>query len=541
MDTDAAPVSPDWQEALPFADLARDGARVVKLGGRQIALFHRNDKVYACNNHCPHEAYPLKEGTLSEKSPGECVLTCNWHNWKFDLRTGKNLNYGDSVRVYPVEVRDGAVWVDLADAPAAERRAQALAAFEDAFDEDEFYRYDRLAREIARFEKAGGDPLDAISSAIGWSYDRLPDGMTHAHAAAPDWLRLRDRAARTPGEKLMPVLEIAGNLNWDTLKEPRHAYPDGDAPWDADAYVAAVDAEDEARAVAILRGGLDGGLGWDDMEPAFARAALAHYQDFGHSAIYILKTRQLLGYLGGQALEPLTLALTRALVQAWREDLIPEFRAYHTILKDWQPGTGEAIDAASLRGLNADKLMRAIAASGARPEVIYEALVGEAARHLLGLDLAWQDATDKGVRHNTTWLTITHELTFANACRHICERYPELWPAALLQMACFVGRNVTYILDEPPLDQWRVPDNDIPAFFERESRALLDHGQFEYIVTAHLVKTLTAIEDEITHAPDAPWHATAVAALNRFLHSPLKRRHPLRTANQAIDFVTNED
>ncbi|MEQ8665576.1 MAG: Rieske (2Fe-2S) protein [Rhodospirillales bacterium] len=537
MDTNVDPVPSDWHEALPFTELERDGARVVKLAGRQIALFHRGGAVYACNNHCPHEGYPLKEGTLS----GDCVLTCNWHNWKFDLRTGANLNYGDNVRIYPVEVRDGGVWVDLADPPAEQQRAAALAAFEDAFDEDEFYRYDRLAREIARFEKAGGDPLDAVAAAIGWTHARLPDGMTHAHAAAPDWLRLRDRVARTPGEKLMPVLEVAGHLNWDTLKEPRHPYAEAIGDWDADAYVAAVDGEDEDAAVAILRGGLHAGLGWDDVEPAFARAALAHYQDFGHSAIYVLKTRQLLDYVGADALEPLTLALTRALVQAWREDLIPEFRAYHDIVGEWQAGDGDAVDAAAWTNLNADKLMRAVAGSGARPEVIYDALVGLAARHLLGLDLKWQDATNNGVRHNTTWLTITHELTFANACRTICERYPELWPQALLQIACFVGRNVAYILDEPPLDEWRVTENDIPAFFERESRALLDHGQFEYIVTAHLVKTLTAIEDEVTHAPDAAWRDVAVAGLNRFLHSPLKRRHSLRTANQAIEFVTNED
>lgn len=536
MDKALASPATDWREALPLTELRAAGAKVAKIAGRQIAIFFRGGEVYACNNHCPHEGYPLKEGTLA----GECVLTCNWHNWKFDLRTGKNLNYGDDVRVYPIEVRDGTVWVDVADPPAAERRASALAALHDAFDEDEFYRYDRLARELARFEKAGGDPLDALGAAVGWTHDRLTDGMTHAHAAAPDWLRLRDGIAETESEALVPVLEIVGHLNWDTLKEKKHPYTEAVVAWDEELFVEAVDREDEDAAVAFVRGALNAGLGWDDVEPAFARAALAHYQDFGHSAIYVLKTRQLLEYLGDGAVEPLLLALTRALVQAWREDLIPEFRAYHDILGDWAAGRGGAFVAEGLSGLNADKLMREVAASNARPEAIYDGLMQLISRHLLGLDLKWQNGVDHSVRHNTTWLTITHELTFANACRRIAERYPTLWPQALLQIACFIGRNVAYMQDEPPFEDWRV-DGAPDAFFRREARRLLDHGQFEYIVSAHLVKVLTAAEDEIASRHDAPWQETLLAGVNRFLHSPLKRRHPLRTANQALDFVANED
>lgn len=525
-----------WHDAVGLTELRANGAKVVKIADRQIALFFRGGDIYACNNHCPHEGYPLKEGTMADT----CVLTCNWHNWKFDLRTGKNLGAGDDVRVYPIAVRDGRVWVDVADPPAAERQAAALGALRDAFDEDEFYRYDRLARELRRYEKAGGSALDAITAAVGWTYDRTADGMTHAHAAAPDWLRLRDRHAETPGETLMPVLEIIGHLNWDSLRAPEKPYPSDESPWDEDAFVAAVDAEDEANAVAHIRGALAAGLGWSSLERGFARAALAHYQDFGHSAIYVLKTRELLEHLGEDALEPLLLALTRALVLAWREDLIPEFRTYHDLLPDWCPGGADVFETEGLSGLNADKLMQAVAGSDARPDVIYHGLMGMIAQHFLGLDLKWQNGVDHGVRHNINWLSITHELTFANACRHLAERYPDLWPQALLQIACFIGRNASYMLPDLPREEWQV--TDAPAdFFRREGRALFDHGEFEYIVTAHLTKVLTAAEDEVSAAPDAPWQSTMLAGVNRFLHSPLKRRHPLRTANQAIEFVQNED
>jgi len=88
-----------WTPAIASDRLSRDRKAVVKLGARQIALFEAGGAIYACNNRCPHEGYPLREGTLDG-----CVLTCNWHNWKFDLRDGSNLLGGDRLRTYPTRI-----------------------------------------------------------------------------------------------------------------------------------------------------------------------------------------------------------------------------------------------------------------------------------------------------------------------------------------------------------------------------------------------------------------------------------------------------
>ena len=53
------------------------------------------------------------------------MLTCNWHNWKFDLATGEALVGRDPVRTYPVELRDGEIFVDLTDPPAEVQRSSA--------------------------------------------------------------------------------------------------------------------------------------------------------------------------------------------------------------------------------------------------------------------------------------------------------------------------------------------------------------------------------------------------------------------------------
>ncbi len=99
--------SANWVRALPFAELARRKKAVVKLGGRQILLVHSGDEIYACNNRCPHEGFPLAEGTISDG----CILTCNWHSWRFNLQDGETLVGGDALRLYGHDIRDGAIWL----------------------------------------------------------------------------------------------------------------------------------------------------------------------------------------------------------------------------------------------------------------------------------------------------------------------------------------------------------------------------------------------------------------------------------------------
>ena len=42
------------------------------------------------------------------------ILTCHWHHARFDLQTGGTFDlWADDVPAFPVEVRDGAVWVDV--------------------------------------------------------------------------------------------------------------------------------------------------------------------------------------------------------------------------------------------------------------------------------------------------------------------------------------------------------------------------------------------------------------------------------------------
>jgi len=524
----------DWQDTISRSALKAAGSKIVKIGSKQIAIFERGGEIYACNNRCPHEGYPLKEGTLSD----QCTLTCNWHNWKFNLRTGDNAYGGDRLRIYPVRVDGDMVQVDVADEPADVRITRALENLEDSFDDHE---YDRMAREIARMEKAGGDALDAVRHTIKWTHDRFEFGMgsTHAPAAAVEWLRIRENHASDTATRFMPIHEIVAHFAWDCQREPVYPFPTGSLPWDESGFLNAIENEDEGRAIAMVRGALANGLAWPDLERTFAHAALAHYQDFGHDTIYTQKTGELIELLGSSIVEPVLLMLTRGLIIASREDLIPEFRTYADALEQWDAKKDKKVTAEDFFGLSAKKAMALAARAALKPEDLYHVLLQVNARSLLRFDLSIQSATDKSIAFNRTWLDVTHEITFANAAHRLAQKYPELWPSALLQMCCFFGRNADAHDASIQLSDWHV---DNPEEFMAETIAsLFDHGQFEYIVSAHLVKTATAVQDEIAQNPEAPWGPTLLAGLNRFLHSPFKRRHPLRTARQAMSFVAIED
>lgn len=57
---------------------------VVEVQGILVALCNVQGTVYALDNTCPHAGGPIGEGTLC----GE-LISCPWHGWRFNVRTGE--------------------------------------------------------------------------------------------------------------------------------------------------------------------------------------------------------------------------------------------------------------------------------------------------------------------------------------------------------------------------------------------------------------------------------------------------------------------
>jgi nitrite reductase (NADH) small subunit len=58
--------------------------RSVEVRGTFIALCNVEGTLYALDNTCPHAGGPIGEGTIA----GD-VVTCPWHGWRFNVRTGE--------------------------------------------------------------------------------------------------------------------------------------------------------------------------------------------------------------------------------------------------------------------------------------------------------------------------------------------------------------------------------------------------------------------------------------------------------------------
>lgn len=519
----------DWIDAGPIDALKDRGRRVFKAGRKQILLIAAAGRVYACNNRCPHEGYPLSEGSLGEP----CTLTCNWHNWKFDLASGDTLVGGDKLRLYPVELRNGNIWVDVTDIPAEQRQARALANLEEACADND---YERMAREVARYIRADGDPLAPLRHMVARRAAHFEYGMTHAYAAAADWLALRGIAANEE-EQLTALVEPIAHIAWDTLREPEYPFTNAAAPWNAEAFTVCIDAEDEPGAIARLNGALNAGIAQVEIKRAFARAALAHYQDFGHSVIYARKSFELIDVLGSAAAGPVLKALTRSIVYASREDRIPEFRGYAKALARWPHPGADKCAPPDVVGLSVNATLDRVLTMPGTNEEKYATLLEASALAMLRFDTSVDVQTDKPVSHNVRWLDFTHMLTFGNAVRRHCAEQPELWPQALLQMACFLGRNTPYLL--PHTDEaWFV--DDTKSFLQHHQRVLFDHGIREPIFACHRVKVLAAVKEEIAWAGEGSLARHVIAATSRYLGTPIKLHHALRSARQALSFVEAE-
>ncbi|MGH9171494.1 MAG: Rieske 2Fe-2S domain-containing protein [Acidimicrobiales bacterium] len=77
-----------------------------------VALASCDSGLRAVVDNCSHEDYPLSEGELFAS---ECELECLKHGSTFSLIDGEPLSLPATkpVRILPVEVVDGEVWVEL--------------------------------------------------------------------------------------------------------------------------------------------------------------------------------------------------------------------------------------------------------------------------------------------------------------------------------------------------------------------------------------------------------------------------------------------
>jgi nitrite reductase (NADH) small subunit len=105
-----------WTDILGVTDIPKLGARVVRHGSLDIAVFRTAaDEIFALEDRCPHKGGPLSQGIVHGRK-----VACPMHNWNIELDSGCAVapDHG-CAREFAVKVEDGRVWLDLSSVERA--------------------------------------------------------------------------------------------------------------------------------------------------------------------------------------------------------------------------------------------------------------------------------------------------------------------------------------------------------------------------------------------------------------------------------------
>lgn len=94
----------------PLDDLPPGALAYVEIEGLPIALANVAGQVFAFGDACRHEGGPLSAGVLIDDT-----ITCPWHGWTYNVRTGKSIvpPIGLRIPTYPVRIVDDQIYIDI--------------------------------------------------------------------------------------------------------------------------------------------------------------------------------------------------------------------------------------------------------------------------------------------------------------------------------------------------------------------------------------------------------------------------------------------
>jgi nitrite reductase/ring-hydroxylating ferredoxin subunit len=557
-----------WIRAGRAADVRAAGRLAVHLDGHAVALFAWNDGFYAVDNRCPHMGFPLDRGTVAGG-----ILTCHWHHARFDLAGGGTFDqFADDVRAYPVEVRDGDVYVDLA--PREDPRAHYRRRLREGLERDIPLVIAKAALVLA------GDGADSRISPRGdlRTQDHpASDGTAEAVRIGLDF-GTKYRAAGwgqgltilTCYANLLPYL-AGEDRAWALYQglsavardtggaAPRFALtPLPDSRADIDRltawfrrFVEVRDAEGAERCIvsAVRAGANDAALA----RMLFAGATDHRFIDTGHVLDFTNKAFEALDLVGWAQAEPVLAGLATAYASADRMEESNEWRHPVDLVAIVERAAGalpEALERGRRRRDGTDSGERThrppAATAPARREALVPALLGEdpqvIADALLDalrdgmppVDLAAAVAYAAALRiarfpvsnEFTDWDTALHTFTYANAVEQGLRRSgsgPLLRGVFDAAMSVYLDR----FLNVPPA-RLPDPDSEAPRDLLRELAATLDRQQ-QTTAAARLVATYLSRDGD----PDR-----LLAALGHLLVREDRNFHTIQMIEAAVGQFT---
>lgn len=98
-----------WHRVAKKSDLQEGQGVMCPLEGRAIGLWKEEGSFFAMDDICPHRGASLSEGELKEG-----IVTCPWHAWQFELKTGCYQDHPEmKLKIYPVKVEGEDVFIEV--------------------------------------------------------------------------------------------------------------------------------------------------------------------------------------------------------------------------------------------------------------------------------------------------------------------------------------------------------------------------------------------------------------------------------------------
>ncbi|WP_233579034.1 Rieske (2Fe-2S) protein [Tautonia sociabilis] len=87
--------------------------RLVRVSGREVAVFNDGGRFFAVLDRCPHAGASLARGWVEEGA-----VVCPLHRWRFRLEDGRcESQGGEDIPAFSSEERGGWVWVWVEEPP----------------------------------------------------------------------------------------------------------------------------------------------------------------------------------------------------------------------------------------------------------------------------------------------------------------------------------------------------------------------------------------------------------------------------------------
>jgi len=378
--------------------------------------------------------FPLNRGTIKEG-----ILTCHWHHARFDLASGGTFDqWADDVPVFPVQIRNGEVWVDLS--PRGDAGTHLRQRLRDGLERNIPLV---IAKAVIRLADTVADPIEPFRIGLdfgaryrqtGWGQgltiltcimnllpyldaEDRPRALYHGLSAVA-----RDCAGMPPRFGIHPLPALPSDF--ERLKH-----------WFR-RFVEVRDAEGAERCiVSAVRAGADHR---QMAEMLFAAATDHRYIQTGHVADFTNKALEALDRAGWEYAEPVLASLVSSYAQADRMEESNAWR-YPVDLVAILERSFEKLPAAlesgrRLRGSyqGRDALVRVLL--GEEPESIADGLLaslqdGSTEEELAGT-VAYAAALRIARFHTSNefgdWDRALHTFTFANAIHQGLRRVPSL-------------------------------------------------------------------------------------------------------------------